>query len=109
MEPTYTFRNLDATDGLRDHAADKIQQKLTKYWFKPESAHIIMRVENDHEHVAEITLTDHGEQFVSHASSKDMYASIDLAVGKLEAQLRKKKDRHTHHKGHMSSGGISNP
>lgn len=106
METMFTFRNLNATDGLKVHTEDKLG-KLSKYWFKPESAHIILQVENDHSHRAEITLVDHGEHFISHASSHDMYASIDQAVGKLEAQLRRKKDRHTHHKGHTPTSGTA--
>jgi putative sigma-54 modulation protein len=106
MQPTFTFRHFDGTPGIEAHASEKLE-KLAKYWFKPESAHFILWVEKHHEHCAELTFVDHGERFISHASSNDMYASIDMALHKLEAQLRKKKDRHTHHKGHASASGLT--
>lgn len=105
METMFTFRNLEATDGLRTHAEGKLE-KLQKYCFKPESAHVTLQVDNHHLHRVEIALVDHGAHFVSHASSNDMYASIDQAVAKLERQLRRKKDRQTHHKGHVATSGL---
>ncbi|MBI2343649.1 MAG: ribosome-associated translation inhibitor RaiA [Deltaproteobacteria bacterium] len=104
MQPTFTFRNIESTDGLKTHTKEKLD-RLQKYSFKPESAHIVLRVEHL-DHFAEITFVDHGEHFVSHANSPDMYASIDLAFHRLEAQLRRKKERQTHHKGHTATSST---
>ncbi len=105
MHTTFTFRNIDSTDGLRTHTEDKLQ-RLEKYWQKPESAHIILQVDKHHLHRVEITLIDHGEHYVSQVSSHDMYASIDQAVGKLETQLRRKKDRLKNHKGQTATSDL---
>ncbi len=105
METMFTFRNIESTEGLRNHTEEKLL-KLKKYCLKPESTHIILHVDKHHSHRAEITLVDHGEHYISHADSSDMYASIDQAISKLEAQLRRKKDRQKHHKGHISTSGL---
>lgn len=98
MEPTFTFRNLDASDNIKDHAREKIL-KLDKYLQKPIAAHFILSVDRHH-HKAEITLVDMGKEYVGIETSTDMMASIDNAVHKIEAQLRKTKEKlKNHHKG----------
>lgn len=99
MEPHFTFRNIESTEALKDHASEKLA-KLEKYHLKHDSVHIIFTLEN-HLHNAEVTISGlgNGEQLVGHASSEDMYNSIDQAVSKLEQQVRKRKDRLRHHKG----------
>jgi putative sigma-54 modulation protein len=97
METTFTFRNMDTTEALRNHTLDKLD-KLTKYLVKPGNAHIIFNVEKFN-HVAEITLTANGQRYVGIERSNDMYLSIDGAIRKLEDQLRKYKERLKAHKG----------
>jgi len=99
METTFTFRNIEASDALKTHALDKLQ-KLGKYMIKPITAHIIFNKER-FQHQVEITLNANGIQYVSHEKEPDMYASIDLAVAKLERQLKKYKEQLKKHKGTM--------
>lgn len=91
MEPTFTFRNLDASDTIKEHTRQKIS-KLDKYLLKPIAAHVILSVDR-HEHKAEITLVDMGREYVGVERSSDMLASIDNAVHKIERQLRKHKEK----------------
>lgn len=94
METTFTFRNMEATEGLRVHAVDKLQ-KLDKYLNRVVGAHVILHVER-FEHIAEITLSANGGRFIGHARSPDMYTSIDGAVDRLLAQLKRDHDRRKH-------------
>ncbi|MBI4365533.1 MAG: ribosome-associated translation inhibitor RaiA [Deltaproteobacteria bacterium] len=96
IEPTFTFRNIEATDGLRAHTLHKLE-KIRKYLVKPITAHIILSIEHL-QHCAEITFVDSGIQYVGHAKSPDMYASIDQALDKLTRQLQKHKERVKEHK-----------
>lgn len=105
MQPTFTFRNIEATDALRQHSLDKIHH-LEKYFHKPQTLHVILSVEGL-DHRAEVTLHDGGQHFVSHSSSENMYASIDQAIHKLTEQLRRHKEKKTHHKGNASAVDIS--
>lgn len=101
METTYTFRNMEATDALRDHTESKFE-KLRKLTIKPENAHVIFKVEKFN-HKAEITMVADGVRYVVHHTSNDMYTSIDSACKKLEKQLRNNKERVKNHKTGMNA------
>lgn len=97
LETTFTFRNMDSTDALRDHVLDKMT-KLDKYLFKSATAHIIFNVEGPR-HVAEITLHIKGASYIGIGTSNDMYTSIDDAVDRLQRQMGRRKERAKNHKG----------
>jgi len=101
MQTTYTFRNMEATDALRDHTESKFA-KAKKWLIKPESAHVIFKVEKFN-HMAEITVVADGVRYVVHHTSNDMYTSIDSACKKLEKQLRNNKERVKNHKTGMNA------
>jgi len=98
MEKTYTFRNINATEALKEHA-DKKLNKLNKYLTNQSaSAHIIFKKDGSG-HNAEITLHIKGKNYIVTNTSHDMYTSLDLAIHKLEMQLSKNKERTVTHKG----------
>lgn len=97
LETTFTFRNMESTDALRDHTLDKLT-KLDKYLINPSTAHIIFNLDGSR-HVAEITLNTKGGRFVGTDTSNDMYNSIDGAVEKIRKQVTRNKERSKGHKG----------
>ena len=97
MEVNVTFRNMDATDALRDHATKKAD-KLKKYIERPISLHIILNAEQHKNHIAEIIFLSDRQRYTSSATCNDMYASIDEAIHKLEKQLRRHKEKVKNHK-----------
>lgn len=97
LETTFTFRNMDSTDALRDHALDKLD-RLDKYLIRPATAHIIFNLDGT-EHVAEITLNFKGHRYVGTGKSSDMYTSVDDAVDRLKKQISRTKERVKGHKG----------
>lgn len=97
IESTFTFRNMDTTDALREHAADKLT-RLYKYLMKPAAAHCIFKVEGPR-HIAEITLNVKGGRYVGIGESTDMYTSVDFAVEKIGKQMSRNKERVKSHKG----------
>jgi putative sigma-54 modulation protein len=97
METSFTFRDIDSTEGLKDHVEDKLV-KLDKYLIKPISAHTIL-CKDGSQHKAEITLLDNGVKYVGVERTNDMYLSIDFAVEKILHQLKKNKEKvKDHHK-----------
>lgn len=97
METNFTFRNLEASEALKQHTVEKLK-KLDKYLVKPTMTHVIFNTERFN-HIVEITITANGMQHVSHEKSENMYTSIDNAIHKLERQLKKYKERlKSHHK-----------
>lgn len=92
METTYTFRNLETTEALRDHAESKLE-RLSRYLIKPIKAHVIFSLDDKFHHKAELTLIDNGVTYVGSDKSTDMYQSIDRAFEKIEKQLKKQHDK----------------
>lgn len=97
LEATFTFRNMDSTEALRDHTVDKLS-KLDKYLIKPATAHVIFNMDGSR-HVAEITVNTMGVRYIGIDTTNDMYMSVDGAVEKLKKQISKTKERTKNHKG----------
>lgn len=97
LDTTFTFRNMETTDALREHALDKLE-KLDKYLLRPATAHVIFNIEGVN-HVAEITLNLKGKRYVGTGKSNDMYFSIDDAIDKIRKQVSRTKERVKGHKG----------
>lgn len=85
--------NLEVTDALRNFIEKKLS-RLEKYFDTPPSAeaHAVLSVQRD-EHKVEVTIPLPGLLVRAEESSKDMYASVDLVVEKLERQIRKYKTK----------------
>lgn len=97
METHFTFRNIDASEALKNHTLEKLS-KLNKYLIKPTNTHIIFSTVKFH-HQVEITLNANGVQYITQEMSEDMYGSIDKAVQKMERRLKKYKEQLKSHKG----------
>ena len=91
---TVTFRHIAPTDALRAHAEKKLSH-LTGKVPGATDVHVVLSAQPPHHHrqLAEITI--HGSHHVLTASEEtnDMYVAIDLAVGKLESQIRTLKGK----------------
>lgn len=95
-----TGRHVEVTDAIRDYAIEKIS-KLERFINRIIDVNVIIHVQKLDHHV-EIVLKAGHLKITSQASSTDMYASIDKAVARLEAQLLRYKSKlQDHHaKGH---------
>ena len=91
MNVTVTFRHVDPTPALRQHAEDKLR-RLKKYLHRPVDAHVILSVTKDR-HTAEVTLNADHESMFAKEVTHDLYSAIDLAVIKLEHQAQRVKER----------------
>ncbi|MDP1880938.1 MAG: ribosome-associated translation inhibitor RaiA [Parachlamydiaceae bacterium] len=89
-------RHLEVTDAMKDYAIDKVS-KIEKFLNRIIEVNVVL---NNQKliHTAEIILHAGQLRIKSHASSLDMYESINKAVAKLEAQiLRYKSKIQDHH------------
>jgi putative sigma-54 modulation protein len=96
MDITVTFRHLESTDALRDYAREKVS-RIKKYVGTPADVAVVLSLEK-HRHQAEITLNTNGITVNAKDVTEDMYAAIDLAVDKLERQVKKHKEKIKDHK-----------
>jgi putative sigma-54 modulation protein len=97
MQMNITFRHLDPIDSLKNYAREKVE-RVNKYLDKATEAHVVLSVDKHH-HQADITV--HSGSFVMRGKerSEDMYASIDLAMDKIERQLKRYKEKLKGHHG----------
>jgi putative sigma-54 modulation protein len=101
MQLSTTFRHMDASQAVREYSEEKLE-KIRKYFHKePIAAHAVFSVERGFNHVADINLTlPSGLVINAKETTEDMYSSIDLAVARIERQVRKWKDKIRDHKPH---------
>lgn len=91
-----TFKNVEATDALRNYVHDKIPHCLQKFVHHDTDAQVVLKVEKTRQ-IAECSLRSDGADFHVSEESESMYASIDSLVGTLTQQLRKHKEKLTSH------------
>lgn len=97
MQMNITFRHIDPIDSLKNYASEKVD-RAHKYLDTAAEAHVVLSLER-HLHHADITITSGRYVLRGREKSEDMYASIDLAMDKIERQLRRYKERLKHHHG----------
>jgi putative sigma-54 modulation protein len=102
MQVMVTFRHVEPTDGLRQHAEEKIQ-RMRKFLRRPIEAHVTLSVIK-HRHVAEVQLSADHLNLTATEETGDLYSAIDLATTKLERQIKKHVAKNKEHKGGDSAG-----
>lgn len=92
-----TARHMHITDGMKQHAIDRIS-KLDHIGDRIIDVNVTMDIQKL-SHTCEILMKYGHTAIRSHASTTDMYASIDQAVNKLKLQLKRyKRKLHDYHK-----------
>lgn len=104
-----TGRQLVITPAIRRHVESRLA-RLDRYDVRIANITVILGV-NKLQHTAEVVCTLQGKRVLAKVSTHEMYASIDRAIARLEAQIRKRKERLVDRKGMRkrvySSGGHS--
>lgn len=96
MQLNITFRQFGSSDALRAYAREKVE-RVNRLLDRAGEAHVVLSLER-HLHHADITIHSGSWVLRGREKSEDMYASIDLAMDKIERQLRRYKDKlKTHH------------
>lgn len=91
MQTSVTFKNLDPSDNLKDYVRDKLD-RFDKYLDNPAEAAVVLSVEK-FRHTAEITIFGDRLNLMGKEMTGDMYSAIDLALDKLEKQIKKNKQK----------------
>ena len=97
MQITYTFRNLDSSNALKEYAKDKVE-RVNRYLDRASEAHVVCSLERHH-HICDITIHAGAFSMRGRDKSEDFYASVDAAMEKIERQLKRYKEKLKHHKG----------
>ena len=91
MKLTFTGKNIEVTDALKDVTEKKLG-KLDKYFQGDAEGNVTYSVERNRK-IIEVTINLPGTILRAEESSDDMYASIDRSVDVLERQIRKHKTK----------------
>ena len=91
MQTSVTFKNLDSSDHLKSYVADKLD-RLDKYLDNPAEANVVLTVEK-FRHTAEINIAGDRLSIIGKEETNDMYSAIDMALDKLEKQIKKSKQK----------------
>lgn len=99
MQTHFVFRQMDSSSALRGYAEERLE-KIKRYFADPLRISCTFSVEKI-EHIAEFEVVlRNGLQLHASEATENMYSSVDLALAKMERQVRRYKDRIRHHKGH---------
>ena len=93
---TVIGRNVLVTDSMKDYAIEKVS-KIERFDIRIIDINITMDIQR-HEQKVDIVAKVNDLLIKSSASTENIYASIDKAVDKLQAQLRKYKNKLQDHR-----------
>lgn len=106
MQLSVTFRHMEGSDALKDHARDKLE-KIKKYFPDPIMAHVVLSTERGYQHLVDVNIQLHNGLIIKGSeSTEDMYSSIDLVMAKIERQCRRYKEKIRGHKGTADLSSI---
>jgi putative sigma-54 modulation protein len=94
---TITGKHFDITDRIRAHAEEKTE-KLPKYYNSINQIEVIIEGNGADHGVEIIARAEHSNVFIAKEKGDDTLTCIDMAVHKLESQLRKKKEKERNNK-----------
>jgi putative sigma-54 modulation protein len=92
MQTSVTFINLDPSEALKAYAGEKLD-RFDKYVDNPAKANVVLTVEK-FRHIADINISADGFVVNGHEETSDMYSAIDMALDKIEKQIKKNKTKY---------------
>lgn len=93
MNIAFHFKNFEPSPGLREYAGKRFD-KLNKYMPNAENAEVVvtLSVEKTRQ-IADVVIDADAMHISAHERSDDMYSTIDMITDKLEAQMRKMREK----------------
>ena len=92
-----TGRHMDVTPALQRYIRGRFE-RLERYDVSLDRLEIVLSV-TKLQHTAEVVCSIRGRRFQAKTSTREMYATVDQLVDRLDGQIRKYKERRTEHKG----------
>ncbi|MGB9767333.1 MULTISPECIES: ribosome hibernation-promoting factor, HPF/YfiA family [Dictyoglomus] len=96
MQINYVSKNVNITENLQEYAERKLS-KLSRFFDNIENIEVVFSEEDwrdgSKRHRVEVTLKANGKIIKASEANQDFRSSVDLVVDKLEAQLKKLKEK----------------
>ena len=97
MQTHFVFRQMESSNALRGYAEERLE-KIKRYFADPLRISCTFSVDKImHSASFDVTLRN-GLQLHASEATENMYSSVDMALAKMERQVRRYKDRITAHK-----------
>ncbi|SMN11601.1 Ribosome hibernation protein YhbH [uncultured Candidatus Thioglobus sp.] len=96
MQLNISGHHLEITKAIKQYSTEKLS-KIKHHFDHLININVILEVEKDIQK-AEATIHISGADLFAKAESGDMYTSIDRMVNKLDAQVRKHKEKLNNHR-----------
>ncbi len=94
MNINFTFKNFEPSDHLKKYAQRRFEKILKFLSESSDNTEVAVNLSVDKfRHVAEVIVDSTGMHVTANETSEDMYSSIDMVLDKLEAQLRKFREK----------------
>lgn len=107
MQINVVFRHTDGSTALKEYAEDKFS-RVKKYMLEPITADVVLRVEK-FRHIAEVAIDANGIRVNGVEETGDLYSAIDMVADKIEAQLKKHKDKMRERKSSGEKASVRSP
>jgi putative sigma-54 modulation protein len=91
-----TFKNMNPSNPIKEYAETKLK-RIERHFTKPFVSQMTLTMERFN-HVANVHIQTKGKLFQFSEKTKDMYASIDKVMDKVERTLVKYKEKIKNHK-----------
>lgn len=92
MQVTVSGRHMAVSDDVSAYCREKAG-RLTRFFDRIQSIEVVLDGK-DGQHYAELIVhSEHTNPFVGHETHADLYAAIDLALDKVEEQVRRHKEK----------------
>lgn len=106
---TITGKHIEITDAIRNHATEKTE-KLPRYYNSINQVEVIIDGnDGGNQSVEIIARAEHSNVFIATETGEDVYTCIDMAVHKLERQLKRKKEKQRNNKHITGAAGMEIP
>lgn len=92
MDIQISFKNVDSSEAIKEYVNEKFG-KLDKYFNNIQTCSVVLDVKNPHTHETRADLHLSGTSLQAHATTEDLYASIDETFEKLKHQITKYKEK----------------
>jgi putative sigma-54 modulation protein len=97
----FHFKHMDSSDTLRNHATEK-SERLKKYF--EGKVHVTWNLSKEHgEFISHCHVVGSHIDLFGEGQADEAYAAVDMAVTRIEKQLKKHKEIVTDHKTHPTT------
>jgi putative sigma-54 modulation protein len=97
-----TSKHMDIPEDLKSYAQEKMS-KLPRYYDRIQQVEVVFDDRDGGSMVEAVAIADHGNTFVAHHSSSDLFGAVDAVHDKLTRQLHRHKDKYRNRK-HPEAG-----